>query len=144
MANVTISAPNAATATVVTAVDQLIKGKGYDTSPDNEKGVGVFVDIKRPHQFLLFRWDSVRTYRGAVLWVKNATAGADEKNWVMQVFGRNFLDRFSNLATEIGTKFKVNVRVQLHQEDTLEHAEHIWGETGDPFLSLTPGPSTLS
>ncbi len=66
------------------------------------------------HLFGLITQEPLRAFIGTV-WFKNRT-GANDKNWVIEAYGRKYLELVKNLAEELATTFNVTVDLRLTTE----------------------------
>lgn len=59
-----------------------------------------------------------------VVWFKhdknnpNESRGADEKNWVLRVYGREAIELVNSLAKEMASAFGINIFLRLVQEES--------------------------
>ena len=67
------------------------------------------------HLFGLITTQPRRIFLGTV-WLSNTVRRADEKNWVFEVHGREYLEMAEDLARELSSTFQVKVNVVLVDE----------------------------
>jgi hypothetical protein len=110
-----------AVATDVRVVRWLIE-KGYSCSGSRTCGTrGVHFKIPREIRTFPFFGRKVSTcpnWEVAYLAIQEPRFGAIQgKNWVLMVFGKENMVRFTKLANELVEEFKINVHVRLEAEE---------------------------
>ena len=104
------------------AVRRFLQSKGFGTN-DREGYVEVYENI--PNAGLLLRFKQAvigRTWFGTIHFY-HARYGADEKNWVFAVFGRQYLEMVKELAEGMTSAFGVKITVRLQDEQPRREGE---------------------
>lgn len=80
--------------------------------------VQIRLPTPRPHAKIL--WFTMCWAWGQIgnIYISNQDKGANNKNWVIEVCGRENVDHMKTLAEKISKKFNVNVHVRLEEEKT--------------------------
>ena len=100
-----------------------------EENPRDYYSVGLYLPIPRPHRKLLWfaacqEWGWIGT-----IYTSSKERGANNKNWVMEIFGRENVDRLKALAERVAVEFGVSVHVRLEHDITYwqcENANHRW------------------
>lgn len=106
--------------------------EGMSISPADKvfgstRQIGIVKSRPQKIKKILF-WERKVTQRGffiaQICLVGNRRLGADSNNWVMEVYGKRFVDEMRELAEELAETFSVNVKVVL--EDPNPRYELYW------------------
>ncbi len=66
-----------------------------------------------------------RKYAGE-LWFISESRKASHKKWVLEVFGREYVDLFRELAARLAERFEVEIHVRLQSEQTRSDDDKNW------------------
>jgi len=114
-----------------------LKGKGYKIAnclgiaelPTDKTHIGILksrISTKRriPKGLLKFR---TRALFIGTLWLNNEARGAKvDKQWILEVYGKEHLEELTEVVKKIAKRYKVNVVVNL--EDNKPHFERFYSE----------------
>ncbi len=81
--------------------------------------VGLYLPTPKPRRkfFWLITMSREWGWIGNI-YTSNHEKGANNKNWVMEVYGRENVDRLKDLAEKVMEKFGVDVHIRLEREKT--------------------------
>jgi len=109
------------------AVAKILRERGYyiacstgvRKSEPNYNVVGI-LKPREPAQrsFLGFKWNSQQraVYIGT-LWLENQSRGAKlDKNWVLEVYGRDYVPELTELVKELSELHQIQVQIRLDSE----------------------------
>jgi hypothetical protein len=93
---------------------------GYVAPPESERAGDMGVEIRSPEiqrRYLWRRWTEPSAFVRANLYIVDRFKGADDKNWIIHVYGRMNFESMRVLAELLSKEFQVDVHVRLEQED---------------------------
>lgn len=108
------------------AVAKTLREKGYEIADQNgeheDEPYKDVIGILKPRviqkKFLGFKWNSKQEglYIGN-LWLQNEARGAIiDKNWVLEVYGRDYVFELTEIVKEISEPHQVKIQIMLDSE----------------------------
>lgn len=107
-----------------------IREKGYETADCGGLSRRVFeardtklglLKLRPSKEGFLGRSKRQRNIFFCTIWLDNSSIGAHiDKKWVLEVYGRTYLEEAKKLAEDLASKFKVHIEIQLATETEKE------------------------
>lgn len=109
------------------SIAKIIEQNGYQTASligEYEKigsslpfgGIGILDPRVKLKRGIIFK--EIRDAWPGTLWLSNKERGAvPDKNWIMEVHGRDYIGKMKELAEEISSPFGVDVDIRLSSEE---------------------------
>ncbi len=109
------------------AVTKTLRDRGYDIAnsaglrqSEPDKGAVGILKPREPIQksFLGFKWNNQqRALYIGTLWLENQARGAKlDENWVLEVYGRDYVPELTELAKELSEPHQTQVQIRLDTE----------------------------
>jgi hypothetical protein len=89
----------------------------YELVEDNSLGILCKNLEAKPKKYLfgLIKKEPRKIFFGTV-WFNNSARGANEENWVFEVYGRKYIGLVRELAEDMALTFNVDISIRLVQE----------------------------
>jgi hypothetical protein len=100
-----------------------------DQRPDELDSVGILRNLPRKYIFGWIPLPQKREWIGSIYFSEKGR-GANNTNWVIEVFGRDNLPIFREIADALLEKFHVDIHVRLEHTDALAEQYPDWDDCG--------------